>query len=211
MISPSINSTTQNYVVRFTVDSIVGNFRVFVELDDFSPVLVSNVTTIGEKQILIPAGYLIRKIFFRGTDSEESFSISFVQLSIDSMSKESFAYNINQKNYANGNRGTFPNSLQKQEHLYNSLANPMRKTSYSNPLSSNSSGLLHVFASKRFIVIECVIDYIRRRRRMSLSLNQSTELPKLAEKVIGETVTSLHEAIQSGNFQTSLLEARKSN
>lgn len=211
LLATPINTSDAGYVLKFVVDSIGTNLRAYAELSDFTQILIKNATAIGTYEIDIPPGYEIIRIFFRGTDAEGTGSISFVQLSVGNLANEAFAKDIYPKSYAGTNKGTYPNSLQKQEHLYHSLMNPMRKTVYSNPMSSNSSGLLHVFASKRFIVIELVIDYIRKRRRMSLSLNQSTELPKLAEKVIGETVTAMHEAIQSGNFQTSAIEARKSN
>jgi len=210
VFSTPIDTSKKNYTLKIKVDSISTSLLVGVQISGVIT-SVGVITTVGTSSVDLPTDVSIEKLVIRGSNAGGSFTISFVQISIGSMKKESTAFTQLSKTYASGAAMTSPNSLQRNEFIYNSLKNPMRTTTPEYPLSLLTSNRIHVFASKRFIVNEVIIDYVRLRRRISLSLNQSTELPALANKIVAETASSLHEALQSGSYQTSLLESKKSN
>jgi hypothetical protein len=79
------------------------------------------------------------------------------------------------KAYADGEEK--PNRSYQNDFLYDAIThNYYDQPKPHTPVAQLANGMVYVFNSKRFLVPELIIDYIRKPRRISVYLDQSTEL-----------------------------------
>jgi hypothetical protein len=100
-----------------------------------------------------------------------------------------------------------PNRNLESEELYDNLANVYFKTKAVEPISNQAGDYLYIFYDESFIVTKLVIDYIRKPRIISLSLNQSCELPEIAhETIVDYTVEMMKLDIQDPTYQQNVAD-----
>lgn len=79
------------------------------------------------------------------------------------------------------------------------------KTRFSSPVSGLDQYSLRVYHDKRFIVNSVVISYIRKPRKISLSLDQSCELaPEFHPLIVDRTVLAIKELTDNPDWQIKL-------
>lgn len=77
-----------------------------------------------------------------------------------------------------------PNRLTESEDLYDALTSVFHGTKKQRPISNQAGDLIYIYFDKSFIVTNVSIDYIRKPRIISLSLNNSCELSEAAQSLL---------------------------
>jgi hypothetical protein len=101
------------------------------------------------------------------------------------------------------------NRLVKTEDLYELLGSAFGKTSPASPISSLKENLIIVYHNQKFICSEIKIDYIRKPKKINLSLNQDCELhdsihqeivENTAKRIAGLTFSQVYNNIINENL-----------
>ncbi len=101
-----------------------------------------------------------------------------------------------------------PNRLYKQDYVYNAvLSSKYMEPIPTSPVTSLAQNKIFVHNSKKFIVSKIIVDYIRKPRRISLSLNSSCELAGETHREICDlAVEFLKRDIQSEDYVAKVQE-----
>lgn len=103
--------------------------------------------------------------------------------------------------------GLKPNRLVKSDELLTLNETPFGNTKYHSPLSTLENGRLNVYHTKRFIFNRVQIQYIRKPRLISLSLNQSCEInDNFHEEIVDEAVQLIQARVNSNNYRNIINE-----
>lgn len=101
-----------------------------------------------------------------------------------------------------------PNKKKQSEKIYDHLNNPFYKAKHNEPLSAEAANLLYIYEGKNFIVSKVQIDYVRKPRQISLSLNQSCELSsEVHDEVVDLAVELLKLDIQDPTHRANVQES----
>lgn len=99
------------------------------------------------------------------------------------------------------------NRLSKTELIYSQLDTSFDNTYYFSPISTLQKSKLNAWHSKKFILSGLNIDYIRRPRKISLSLNQSCELSEdVHSEIVASTAKRLAGITQSEDYKNLINE-----
>ena len=100
-----------------------------------------------------------------------------------------------------------PNRLVESEELYEILRGSFSKTRFDSPVSSLREHYIDIFHNERFILKDAFIDYIRKPKRISLSLSQDSELAEHTHpEIVDLTVKHILEIFESPRYQTDTIE-----
>lgn len=100
-----------------------------------------------------------------------------------------------------------PNRLTKAEDLKRLMKYSFGSTKADSPLSAISRGFLEVARNESFILNSIRLKYIRRPRKISLSLNQSCELHRnVHDELVDKTVERLSAFVDSNNINNIVKE-----
>ena len=102
------------------------------------------------------------------------------------------------------------NRLTKSQFLHSTLNNNVyHKTHRRNPVSNLTKDRLYVYYDEKYIPTHIIIDYIRKPREISLSLNQSCELSNSTHpKIIDLSVEYLKNTIEQQSYNTKVQDNR---
>jgi hypothetical protein len=104
------------------------------------------------------------------------------------------------------------NNLTETDEFYTQNLNVFFKTRKTNPKSQVSGDFLLAYESNSFLISELYIDYVRKPKHVSLSLNQNFELAGDAPRiVVDRTVEFLKLAIESPAYQAVLNDNKTRN
>lgn len=94
------------------------------------------------------------------------------------------------------------NTLTKTEDIYKLLPLSFGNTKYSRPLSTLQRDALVVYHNQKFIMSSVSIDYIRKPRKINLSLNQGCELDEnVHAELVDNAAKRIAGIVTSGNYQ----------
>lgn len=100
-----------------------------------------------------------------------------------------------------------PNRLTSTENLYELLTSSFGTTIYSDPLSTLEVDKLIVFHNQKFITPTINISYLRKPRKISLSLNQDCDLDEWIQlEIVDNTAKRLAGLISSDNYKQIINE-----
>lgn len=129
---------------------------------------------------------------------ESGFTPPTYGLSIDGVAVSTGITNFSVDKYTTFAGNEYPNRSYKSDHLYDAIAhNYYDQPTPDSPVSQISGDKLYIFNSKRFLVSDIILDYIRKPRRISLYLNQSCEL----SGSVHENICSLATEMILGNIE----------
>jgi len=104
-------------------------------------------------------------------------------------------------------KGKYPHRLVKTDDIRHLMQHSFGKTIYSSPLSTMSKNFLNCYHDKRFIFSKLYVEYIRKPRLISLSLNQSCSLnDKFHEEIVDEAVQLIKARINANDYRNIINE-----
>jgi hypothetical protein len=102
------------------------------------------------------------------------------------------------------------NKFVQQDDIFKLLEDPFNTTKYTAPLTTIRGRWIDVYTSDIFIIDIVKITYIRKPRRISLSLGLSCELPEHChQEIVDMTVSSILEGISDPRYKSHQLEVSK--
>jgi len=101
----------------------------------------------------------------------------------------------------------YPHRLVKTDDLRHLMNHSFGTTKYSSPLTTRSKKILNLFHNERFIFNRLHVEYIRKPRLISLSLNQSCSLNEaLHEEIVDEAVQLIKARINDVGYRNIINE-----
>lgn len=195
---------TINGVVEFNV----ANYKISTGLNSVNEKFVLIHLVLEE---LTKKGYKIYWERYRDLYEANSFiivsdTVTTGSLLVDTVTTTLVSTETVYQTFMAGSESEVPNRLTNSAALYNVLdTNVYYKTIPRSPVSNLADDRLFIFYSERFIVNTLVIDYIRKPRKISLILDQSSELSEDAlRKVCDLSVEYLKNIIESPAYQLKL-------
>lgn len=203
--------TGKGYAIQVVTTTAAANLKIYTKNASGVATLIQTFASVspGSHVAYIPAGTEIAGFAITGENAGGTFSVSYVALHVGSAAKATLGASIVQPTASHTD--VIPVIIEGHEEFGRSETDPFRRPDRLGSRAAISDGRVIVCNAKNSLVKGLLLTFVRTRRRMSLALNQSTELPKLAPRLIGETVTALHEAMNTGQFQTSTIQTAKSN
>ncbi len=134
--------------------------------------------------------------------------IPSIDLTIDGDTCSKTSTTIIENNYKDIGTDEASNRSYKGDALYDAIdGNYYDSPIPESPITQLANNLLYVYTSKRFIVSRIFIDYIRKPRRISLSLNQTCELnSNVHRKVCSIAAEMLLGDIEASNYKDKVVE-----
>jgi hypothetical protein len=136
-------------------------------------------------------------------------TIDAIRISYDAVSNDKLTTVNNYDSYSDNNNVIVKNNvalrLVETEDLFDALNHPYAKTIYNSPITTLRDGKIQVYNSEKFIINNIQIDYIRKPRMISLSLNQSCEISESRHDVIVDFAVQLASAYVGSNTHQFLL------
>lgn len=109
-----------------------------------------------------------------------------------------------------GTRERFPVKVMQIDDLYVALKDSYSKPIFDRPFSHINENFIDIYTDDTFIIEKVLISYIRIPKRISLRLNQTSELAEHThQEIVDLTVSFILELIQSQRYQTNLNELNK--
>ena len=118
---------------------------------------------------------------------------------------------IGVKRIANaGDRIVSFNKFVQQDDIFKLLLDPFNTTKHTSPLTTIRGRYIDIYTSDIFIIDKVKITYIRKPRRISLSLGIDCELPEHAhQEIVDRTISSILEGINDPRYKAHQLEVGK--
>jgi len=102
------------------------------------------------------------------------------------------------------------NKYVQHDDIFTLLNDPFNNTKPSSPLATIRNNQIDIYTSDIFIIEKVKITYLRKPKKISLSLGLSCELPEHNhQEVVDMTVSSILEAFQDSRYQTNQIEEAK--
>ena len=102
------------------------------------------------------------------------------------------------------------NKFIQQDDIFKLLEDPFNTTKYTSPLTTMRGQYIDIYTSDIFVIDKVKITYIRKPKRISLSLGVSCELPEHThQEIVDRTVSSILEGINDPRYKVHQLEVSK--
>ena len=109
-----------------------------------------------------------------------------------------------------GDREYTFNKFVQQDDIYKLLDDPFNTTKPSSPLTTIRGNFIDIYTSDIFIIDKVKITYIRKPKKISLSLGIDCELPEHThQEIVDMTVGSILEGISDPRYKSHQLEVSK--
>lgn len=103
-----------------------------------------------------------------------------------------------------------PARVVETEQVFEMMRSPFHRSTHKSPLATIYEDQVRVFQGQRFLVIGIEADYIRQPRKLSLDLEQSSQLsPHTHLEIVKMAVNSVIESMQSPRVQTNEVKIQK--
>jgi len=189
------------YTDLFTAANFNLNFGLSFTSNEEKFIIINHVLEVVNRNGLIEVRwerygdiYKPNSFIFITNDS----SIDAIRIQYDAVDTNVLVVNNLYDSYADVNTAIIKNRaslrLVETEELNDALDHPYAKTIYDSPITALRGGQIQVYHDEKFIANTISIDYIRKPRLISLSLNQSCEIAESRHDVIVDFAVQLASA-----------------
>lgn len=189
--------TTPTYENIFVLTDYQLNFAIALSSNEQKFMIVNHVLEIVNRRSDIEVRwenygsiYKPNTFIFISKDA----TVEAIRISADSINTDTPRTVIN-----NTTNLDVPNTIQKtngcrlveNESLFDLLEHSFGRTIYTSPIITLSNGQINAYQSNKFIVSSLELDYLRKPRKINLSLNQSCELAESRHELVVDGAVQL--------------------